>query len=128
MFVSDGLFYANPQTLATFELSTRLHYMDRWEEALIAIQEADKLCRQLAADQPVRFNPALALFLNNLSGNLSDLGHREDALTPIQEAVKLRQRLAADQPAVFDPDLAMSLHNLSLCLSDLGCREDALTA
>jgi len=58
-----------------FTLSSCLHYMDRWEEALIAIQEAVELRRQLAADQPAAFNPDLAMSLNNLSLCLSDLGH-----------------------------------------------------
>ena len=54
------------------------------------------------------FNPYLAISLDNLSSNLSDLGYREDALTVIQEAVKLHQQLARDKPAVFNEDLAFS--------------------
>jgi hypothetical protein len=75
MFCNDCLFDANSQTSTIFELSTRLHYMDRLEEALIAMQEAVELDRKLAADRPAAFNPYLATSLNNLSCCLSDLGH-----------------------------------------------------
>ncbi|KDQ10761.1 hypothetical protein BOTBODRAFT_473159 [Botryobasidium botryosum FD-172 SS1] len=113
---------------ALVDISERLSYMDRREEALLAIQEAVALYRQLANDRPAAFNPDLAMSLNNLSVRLSDLGQREDAFTADKEAVTLYRQLANDRPAAFNPDLAMSLNNLSKSLSDLGQREDALAA
>jgi len=68
-----------------FDLSSRLSYMDRREDALKAIEEAVQLYRQLAADRPAAFTPNLATSLINLSNCLSDLGRREDALTAIEE-------------------------------------------
>jgi tetratricopeptide (TPR) repeat protein len=94
----------------------------------MAIREAVDLHQQLAADQPAAFNPDFANSLNNLSLDLSALGHQEEALTAIQESVELYRQLAADQPAALNPDLARSLHNFSHHLSDLGHREEAMQA
>ncbi|KDQ13880.1 hypothetical protein BOTBODRAFT_362797 [Botryobasidium botryosum FD-172 SS1] len=113
---------------ALFNLSDRLSYMDRREEALLAIQEAVMICRQLTEDRPAIFGPDLARCLNNLSHRLTDLGNRDGAFTAIQESVALFRQFAEGHPAAFNPDLAMSLNNLSGRLSDLGQREGALTA
>ncbi|KDQ10779.1 hypothetical protein BOTBODRAFT_177852 [Botryobasidium botryosum FD-172 SS1] len=113
---------------ALVDISERLSYMDRREEALSAIQEAVALYRQLAQDCPATFNPDLAGSLNNLSNRLSELGQREGALAASREAVALYRQLTNDCPAVFNPELASTLHNLSIRLSDLGQREKALAA
>ncbi|KDQ08126.1 hypothetical protein BOTBODRAFT_38228 [Botryobasidium botryosum FD-172 SS1] len=113
---------------ALVNISKRLGYMDRREEALLAIQEAVELHRQLAQDHPAAFNSNLADSLSDLSNRLSDLGQREDALAAIREAVDLCRQLASDRPAAFSPNLAHSLYTLSNQLSDLGHREDALAA
>ncbi len=51
----------------------------------------------------------LASSLNNLGGDLSNLGRRGDALKASQEAVDIRRTLADQNPQAFLPDLAMSL-------------------
>ena len=60
---------------AIISLSNHLSYMDRREEALLAVEEAIELYRQLAMDRPAVFNADLAKSLNNLSLHLSNLGH-----------------------------------------------------
>ncbi|KDQ10770.1 hypothetical protein BOTBODRAFT_473278 [Botryobasidium botryosum FD-172 SS1] len=109
-------------------ISGRLSYMDRREEALLAVQEAVVLFQQLAKDRPVTFNSDLAFSLHGLSIRLSDLGQQEEALAAIREAVALYRQLAKDRPAAFNSDLASSLNNLSAHLSALGQREEALAA
>ncbi|KDQ09111.1 hypothetical protein BOTBODRAFT_191302 [Botryobasidium botryosum FD-172 SS1] len=109
-------------------ISTRLAYMDRREEALLAIQEAVTLYRQLAEDSPTTFNPDFARSLNYFSIRLSDLGERKDALAASRECVALLRPLAEDCPPTFNPTLAHSLNNLSIRLSDLGQQEDGLAA
>lgn len=108
------------------DLSTRLSYMDRQEDALGAILEAVDISRQLAADDPITFQSGLASSLNCLFNCLMDLGRREDALEAVREAVDLRRKLVVDHPGIIKPVLAGSLSNLSSCLSDLGRQEDAL--
>ncbi|KDQ11389.1 hypothetical protein BOTBODRAFT_459700 [Botryobasidium botryosum FD-172 SS1] len=114
-------------SIALISISERLAYMDRREEALLAIQEAVELLR-LFEGEPTSFKRNLASSLYDLSTRLSDVGRREDALAASRESVDLRRRLAKDRPAEFNCDLAMSLNNLSNRLSELGQREDALTA
>jgi tetratricopeptide (TPR) repeat protein len=118
--------YSYSQTLVN--LSLRFFYMNRLEHALEAIRDAVDLLRQLAADRPDTFNPALARSLNRLSSRLSDLGHRERALEVIQEAVDLHRQLATERPGVFNSLFASSLDELSQQLTNLGHREQALEA
>ncbi|KDQ16459.1 hypothetical protein BOTBODRAFT_30791 [Botryobasidium botryosum FD-172 SS1] len=112
---------------ALINVSERLSYMDRREEALLAIQEAVGL-RRMIEGEPTSVKKDLASSLHNLSIRLSDVGRREDALAVSREAAELRRQLAEDHPAEFNPDLAQSLNSLSICLSSLGQREDALAA
>jgi len=63
--------------------------------------------------------------INNLGGDLSNLGRREEALAAAQEAVDIRRRLAQTRPDAFLPNLAASLNNLGMMLSNLGRREQA---
>src|SRR5262249_50683740 len=108
--------------------SNRLSGLGRREEALVAIDEAVTLYRQLAAARPDAFTPNLASSLNNQSNVLGDLGRRDEALAAIAEAVTTRRQLAADRPAPFPPDLLRSLNNQSNRLSELGRQEEALAA
>ncbi|KDQ11780.1 hypothetical protein BOTBODRAFT_446253 [Botryobasidium botryosum FD-172 SS1] len=125
-FMSDKL--NSRLARALVNISDRLSYMDRREEALSAIQEAVELCRRPIEGEPTSFTSNLAHSLHKLSIRLSGVGCREDALAAIREAVDLRRQLAQDRPAAFNPNLAKSLNSLSNYLSGLGHREDALAA
>ncbi|KDQ13220.1 hypothetical protein BOTBODRAFT_33829 [Botryobasidium botryosum FD-172 SS1] len=109
-------------------LSNRLDFMARREDALAAGREAVDLYRQLAEDSPTAYSSNLAESLDNLSVCLSPLGHREGALAASREAVDLYRQLAEDRPTAFSSDLARALTNDSALLSALGRWEDALTA
>ncbi|KDQ07232.1 hypothetical protein BOTBODRAFT_38985 [Botryobasidium botryosum FD-172 SS1] len=113
---------------ALVDMSERLSYMDRREEALLAIQEAVELRRQPIAGMPSSFKNDLASCLHDLSSRLSDVGRREDAVLAIHEAIELRRELAHHDPATFNASLASSLNKASLRLSDIGNREGALDA
>ena len=55
----------NPGLVLSFDiLSIRLSDFDYQEDALLAIQEAVRLQRHLAADRPATFNPGLASSLD----------------------------------------------------------------
>ncbi|KDQ16476.1 hypothetical protein BOTBODRAFT_250111 [Botryobasidium botryosum FD-172 SS1] len=110
------------------DISERLSYMDRREEALLAIQEAVELRRRPMEGKSTTFNNDLASSLRDLSLRFFDVGRREDALAAILEAVNLHRKLANGRPAEFNLDLARSLNHLSNHLSALGQREDALAA
>jgi tetratricopeptide (TPR) repeat protein len=82
----------------------------RWDEAVASAEEAVKLYRRLAADDPAVV-ANLAMALNNLGVRYGEVGRRDRAVAPTEEAVKLYRRLAADNPA-FVADLASALNNL----------------
>jgi tetratricopeptide (TPR) repeat protein len=109
-------------------LGWALSALGRREEALTATQEAVKIYRQLAQQNPQAFLPDLAATLNNLGRALSALGWREEALAATQGAADLYRDLARANPQAFLPYLATSLNNLGSDLSALGRREEALKA
>ena len=119
---------AEERALVVGMLGYALSALGRREEALTATQEAVKIYRQLAQQNPQAFLPDLAMSLNNLGYMLSELGRREEALAATAEAADLYRDLARANPQAFLPDLAMSLNNLGNRLSDLGRREEALAA
>ena len=108
--------------------SGRLSELGRPEEALVAIEEAVSIYRELAAARPDAFRPVLGMSLNNQTPAAGGTGAAEEALVAIEESVAIRRELAAVRPDAFRPDLAMSLANLSLRLGDLGRPEEALVA
>ncbi|KAG8769610.1 hypothetical protein FRC12_004842 [Ceratobasidium sp. 428] len=57
-----------------WSLSNRLYYEDRREEALLSIEEAVQLYRELATERPAIFISRLALYLHSLSNHLEGLG------------------------------------------------------
>ena len=75
--------------------------------------------------RPDAFLPDLASSLNNLGGDLSNLGRREEALAASQEAVDIRMRLAATRSDAFLPDLASSLGAHSSVLAALDRHHEA---
>ncbi|MEM7301161.1 MAG: tetratricopeptide repeat protein [Pseudomonadota bacterium] len=102
--------------------------LGRHEEALNGNEEATRIYRQLAEQQPKSFDPKLAVSLNYLSTRYSNVGLYEDALKASEESVKILRELAKQRPEAFRPDLATSLINLSNRYSNVELHEDALKA
>ncbi|HEX7134064.1 MAG TPA: tetratricopeptide repeat protein, partial [Iamia sp.] len=94
------------------------------EEAVPPLEEAVRLRRQLAAENPA-FVPDLATALNNRGIRYGEVGRSVEAVAPLEEAVRLRRQLAAGNPA-FVSDLASALNNLGGCYSELGRGEEAV--
>ncbi|KAG8712730.1 POC1 centriolar protein A [Ceratobasidium sp. 395] len=109
-----------------WSLSDRLYYEDRREEALLSIEEAVQLYRELATERPALFISRLALYLHSLSNHLEGLGRYEEALVAIEETVQLYRQPATNQLAAPTGPLALSLNRLSICLAKLGRHEEAL--
>jgi tetratricopeptide (TPR) repeat protein len=108
--------------------SLRLADLERWEEALAAIEQAVAIRIQLAEARPDAFLPDLAMSLDAQSNALAGLGRRDAALAAIEEAVDIRRRLAQARPDAFLPDLAASLNDQSNRLAQMGRQEEALAA
>ncbi|MEO1415204.1 MAG: tetratricopeptide repeat protein [Bacteroidota bacterium] len=100
--------------------------LNRYEEAIATYQEALKIRRPLAKQNPQRFQPDLAQTLNNLGVVYDDLTRYEEAIATYQEALKIRRPLAKQNPQRFQPDLAHTLNNLGLVYDDLTRYEKAI--
>ncbi|GAA4102851.1 hypothetical protein GCM10022248_89980 [Nonomuraea soli] len=102
----------------------------RWlghdREALAVTQEAVKLWRDLAANNPAH-QPDLAATLGNLGIAHDRLGQYREAQGAAQEAVNLFRDLAADNPA-HQPGLAATLDRLGTAHRRLGHDREALAA
>ena len=122
---ADPLTFRPNLAQALNDLSVCQIDLGRWEDALLSIEEAVVIRRELATTNPDAFRPNLGTSLNNLSICQSNLGRREDALASIEESVRIYRELAKSNPAGFRPELAMVLNNLSNRQSSLGRREDA---
>ncbi|MCQ0002796.1 tetratricopeptide repeat protein [Streptomyces sudanensis] len=82
-----------------------------WETA----DEAVRLLRPLARDEPSAFLPELAAGLHNLSVALGETGRREEARAPARESVEIYRWLVAESPASVTllSELAHGLNALS---------------
>lgn len=115
---------------ATFanNLGGRLSTVGYREEALVTVQEAVEIYRELANTRHKAFLPDLAMSLNNLGKFLSDVSCEEEALASVKESLEIYRELAKTRPNYFFPDVAASLNNLGISLSNLGREEEALAA
>jgi tetratricopeptide (TPR) repeat protein len=99
---------------------------DRGRSGADVAREAVDFNRTLATRNPDRFQPDLAMSLNNLGSRLSELGQYEAALAATREAVDHYRTLVTRHAEAFQPKLATSLNNLGNRLSELGQHEAAL--
>jgi len=109
-------------------LAISLATLGRYEEALAVAEDAARIARKLAQDQPDLFLPDLAMSLQTLGNRLGDLGRNEEALATEQEALRTIQKLARVTSNNFTHDIATLLNNIGNQLSILGRNEEALVA
>jgi tetratricopeptide (TPR) repeat protein len=83
-------------------------------EAMPLYEEALKICRQLAEENPKAYLPYVATTLNNLAILHSNLNEYLQALEEYEEALKIYRQLAEENPKAYLPDVAMTLNNLSI--------------
>ncbi|MDD5274362.1 MAG: tetratricopeptide repeat protein, partial [Methylovulum sp.] len=89
-------------------------------------QEALRIRRQLAKDNPTVYLPDVAGTLNNLGILAANSGRRSEAESLFQEALAIDRPLAKGNPAVYLPDVARALNNLgALVKADSGRRSEA---
>ncbi|MEO1519063.1 MAG: tetratricopeptide repeat protein, partial [Bacteroidota bacterium] len=83
--------------------------------------------RRLARENPLRFEPQLAMTLHNYGNLLFDQKSYEEALTYTLEALDLRRKLTQENPQRFEPALASTLDNLGIVYMELARFGDAET-
>jgi Flp pilus assembly protein TadD len=71
------------------ELSGRLEELGRSSEALVVLEDAVEIYRELASNRPDEFRPHLADVLGRLGAVLAALGRDVEAETARREAVAL---------------------------------------
>jgi tetratricopeptide (TPR) repeat protein len=76
--------------------------------------------RRLAAAAPARYEPDLAMSLNNWANHLLAVWDAYGALAASTEAVTLYRRLTAAAPVRYEPALANSLGALGLAFRSTG--------
>jgi tetratricopeptide (TPR) repeat protein len=112
---------------ALSKLSSHLAEVGRYDEAMVAGEEAVRLHRALNDTDPTRHGEALATALNNFSGHLMRDGDHDAALAVTEEAVDVYRK--ADDGSDGDRErLAIALGNLSVHLAAVGRNEDGLDA
>jgi tetratricopeptide (TPR) repeat protein len=109
------------------DLSVRLSYAGRHEEALETGERSVEISRRLRVADGVDNEPELAMGLTNLTAELAYTGRYEEALTASEESVGIYRRLAADD-SKYGPSLALALNNLANDLAHVRRHEEALTA
>jgi tetratricopeptide (TPR) repeat protein len=107
-------------------LGIQLAGVGRSDEALAPIEEAVAIRRELAQEDPGRYNAQLANALYDLGHRLGAIGRRDDAVAATEEAVAIRRGLAQEDPGQYNPPLASALYDLGHRLVAVGRRDDAL--
>ncbi|GAA1348155.1 AAA family ATPase [Saccharothrix algeriensis] len=97
------------------------------EEALAAARAEVALYRELVAEDPVEYRPALADAVGDLGLRLVAVGRDDEAPAASEEAVAL-SRLVAAHDADCAPQLADALDQLGLRCAAVGRRDEALAA
>ena len=82
-------------------------------------EDALELYRELADEEPEKFDVDVAMIYNNLGVFYrKDAERRKEAEGCYLQALEIYKRLAAGQPSVYEPDLAMTYDNLRFFYSD----------
>lgn len=117
---------------AVYARSAELAASGPSELGLSMAEDAVRLRRQLAEEDPVGQAASLAQALHNYGLHLGALGRPAEALVAYDEAVSLRRRLATEAPLeqseLAEAQLARSLHGLALQLARLGRHAQAVAA
>jgi serine/threonine protein kinase/Flp pilus assembly protein TadD len=107
-----------------YRVGTCRHNLGENQEAKVALEKANSLLKQLAADFPSvpSYRHRLAGSHHNLALVLSDLGKPAEAEAEFRQALALSTKLVADFPnvATYREYLANHHHHLGIVLDNLG--------
>jgi len=116
--------YRSYEALALNRAATLSYRQGRTEEARKDYDEALKISRNLAQDDPATYLPDVADTLNNLGDMLTDQNRLDEAQKDYDEALKI-SRYLAHQNATYLPNVALTLNNLGTVLSKQSRLEQA---
>ncbi|MCP4123653.1 MAG: tetratricopeptide repeat protein, partial [Bacteroidetes bacterium] len=91
---------------------------NEFPQALEKYEEALKIYRELAKENPRTYLPDVAMTLNNLAVLQKAKNEFPQALEKYEEALKIYRELAKENPRTYLPDVAMTLNNLANLHSD----------
>jgi tetratricopeptide (TPR) repeat protein len=85
-----------------------------YEQAVSSYEDALKIWRTLAIEDPQTYLPDVAVTLNNLGTLQRDMSDFRQALASYEEALMIRRGLAANDRQAYLPDVAAALNNLGV--------------
>ncbi len=97
-----------------FEYAKTLQFLNYFKLSTSKYEEALKIYRELAKENPRTYLPYVATTLNNLANLHSDKNEFPQALEKYEEALKIYRELAKENPRTYLPDVAMTLNNLAV--------------
>ena len=98
---------------------TGLFGLKQYAGAVGAYHEAVSICRQLANNDPAKYNPYLTATLISLANTLDNLGKYGDAIAACKEAMDICTAMSAQDPLQYNRLMARALCNYGLVLGDL---------
>jgi tetratricopeptide (TPR) repeat protein len=109
---------------------TLLAHAKQWYDALVALDEAQLIYRELIESEGEYeyLDFELALALTNISAVLRNLGRPEDAVEASEEALRLRRLLVFIRPEEYAPGYAMALSQFGILLNEAHPSETKATA
>jgi tetratricopeptide (TPR) repeat protein len=96
------------------------------EEAIYNYEEALKIRRDLAKENPRTYLPDVAMTLNNLAGIHETQNEFSKAIAEYKESLTINRDLAKIEPETYLPSVATNLHNLARFHSGLNEFSEAL--
>ncbi|MCP4150591.1 MAG: tetratricopeptide repeat protein [bacterium] len=99
----------------------------RFQDAMLAYNEALALFREYANRNPIEYMPDVAATLNNFSVVYKMLNRLSDALAASREALAIYRKLAQKDPATYLPELGAALNNMGVLNKNLNRLNEALT-
>lgn len=126
LFELNEEFFRSDLVTSSRNLSTSLNRLGKHEEALVRIQDAVRLQREVSNQLSSTYNiDDTARTLHGLASCLINVGRTEEALKYAEETVQLYRDLTEQDPTTFSVDLALALHNKSICFGEMGKWEEA---
>lgn len=126
LFELNEEFFRSDLATSTYFLSSSLNRLGKHEEALVRIQDAVRLQREVSNQLSSTYNiDDTARTLHGLASCLINVGRTEEALKYAEETVQLYRDLTEQDPTTFSDDLALALHNKSICFREMGKCEEA---
>ncbi|MEL7523489.1 MAG: tetratricopeptide repeat protein, partial [Cyanobacteria bacterium J06553_1] len=102
---------------AIFGYALFLENHNEFKRAMPLYEEALRIYRELAEENPRTYLPYVAGTLNNLAILQSAQNNYELAAQSNEEALLIRRELAEKNPRTYLPDVAMTLNNLAILQS-----------